>query len=159
MRWFEAKKVIKGCVENWQALKRQFNGKEREIVEQAYLVVSYSAGQIELSGLTLEAIALNHPKLLAQTYFNLNFVNLVKKKIWLMNQNQKYQRDLEWIETKIKNINMNLIELSPFTVEVRFKQLNFELIRKLKESELCDKSKTDMSNASIRVVLKGASNG
>lgn len=159
MKWLEAKKSIRGCVENWQILNQQFNSEEREILESAYLVVSYSAGQIELSGLTPEAIALNHPNLLAQTYFNVNFVNLVKKKAWLMNHSQKNQKALEWTEAKIKNINMDSIELNPFTVQLRFRQLNFELIRKLKESELCDKSKTDMTNVSIKVVLKDASNG
>jgi hypothetical protein len=154
MKWLDAKKFINGSVKNWQILKEQFNGKEREILESAYLVVSYSAGQIELSALTPEAIALNHPKLLAQTCFNVNFVNLMKKKAWLMNHSQKNQKALGWIETKIRNINMDMIEIVPVTVELRFRQLNFYLIQRLKDSEYCDKANTDMSKVSIRVVLK-----
>lgn len=102
---------------------------------------------------------MNHPNLLAQTYINVNFVNLVKKKAWLTSHSQKNQKALEWTGAKIKSINMDLIEIVPFAVEIRFRQLNFELIRKLKESELCDKSRTNMTNASIRVVLKGDGNG
>lgn len=156
MKWLEAKKFIRGCVENWQTLKQQFNGKERKIVEQDYLVLDYSDDQIELSGLTLDNIALFHQGLLAKTYTNANFIRLVKRKIELMNQIEKNQKILEWTEKQIKNINMNLIELNPFTVELRFGQLDFDLIQKLKDSEYCDKQNTDMSRISIRVALKGS---
>ena len=155
MTWFETKRYIDSCKLSWQILKQEFNGKEREILEQAYLVVNYSAGQIELSRLTLEAIALHHSHLLKQSYF----IELVKKKIWLRDQNQKHQngklqRDLEWTEAQIKKINVSMVELNPFTVEVRFKQLNFGLIQRLKKSKFVDQSKIDMTKVSIKVVLK-----
>lgn len=154
MTWFEAKKYINSCKLSWQTLKQEFNGKEREILEQAYLVVDYHTGQIELSKLTLEGIALCHSHLLKQGYF----IGLVKKKIWLIEQNQKhqngkFQKDLEWTERQIKNMEPR-IELNPFTIEVRFQQLNFGLIQKLKQSEYCDKANTEMSKVSIRVALK-----
>ena len=155
MRWFEAKKVIRGCLQSWQNLKQQFNGKEREIIEKAYLILDYSDGQIELSGLTLDKIALNHHGLLIKTYANANFIRLLKRKIELMNQVEKTQKILEWTIKQIKNANTELIELNPFTVEIRFKQLNFELIQKIKQSKYCDKQNTDMSRVSIRVALKG----
>jgi hypothetical protein len=154
MRWSEAEKFIKGCVENWQALKQKFNGKEREILEKTYLVVDYSGGQIELSGLTLDNIALSHQGLFAKTYANANFIRLVKRKIELMNQIEKAQKILEWTEKQIKNSNTDLIELIPFRVEVRFKQLNFDLIQSLKDSVYCDKQNTDMTRVSIKVALK-----
>jgi hypothetical protein len=47
-----------------------------------------------------------------------------------------------------------LIELIPFRVEVRFKQLNFDLIQSLKDSVYCDKQNTDMTRVSIKVALK-----
>lgn len=155
MTWFEAKRYINSCKLSWQILKQEFNGKEREILEQAYLVVDYHAGQIELSKLTLECIALHHSHLLRQSYF----IGIVKKKIWLIEQNQKhqngkFQKDLEWIERHIKNVEPK-IELNSFTIEVRFQQLNFELIQKLKNSDHCDKTRTEMSRINIRVILKG----
>jgi len=155
MTWFNAKRYIESCVESWQVLKAQFDGKEREILEKkSYLVIDYHTGQIELSRLTLEAIALHHPHLLKQSYF----IELVKKKVWLRDQNQKHQngklqKDLEWTEARIKTMEPK-IELNPFTIEVRFQQLNFGLIQRLKKSKFVDRSKIDITKVSIKVVLK-----
>lgn len=156
MTWAETKKFVRGCVENWKTLtlKSQFNGKDREILEKTYLVLDYSDGQIELSGLTLDNIALNHQGLLAKTYANANLIRLVRRKIELVNQIEKTRKILEWTIRQIEKSNTELIELNPFTVELRFKQLNFELIQRLKQSEYCDKANTDMSRVSIRVALK-----
>ncbi|MFH1798304.1 MAG: hypothetical protein ABH844_03010 [Candidatus Omnitrophota bacterium] len=157
MTWAETKKFVRGCVENWKTLtlKSQFNGKDREILEKTYLVLDYSDGQIELSGLTLDNIALNHQGLLAKTYANASFIRLVKKKIELNQQMNKTRKILEWTIKQIKNANTELLELNPFTVEVRFKQLNFDLIQRLKYSEHCDRQNTEMGRISIKVALKG----
>ena len=99
---------------------------------------------------------MHHSSLLIETDFNLEFVKLVKKRDLLMGQIKGFQdRDvLQHITRQIERINTGVLQLNEFRVEARFTQLKFDLIQKLKDSEFVDKSKTDMSLVSIRVVLR-----
>jgi len=156
MNFLEAKNYIKNCEQNWESLKNQFNGRERQLLNDAYLVISYDFGQFNLSEFRVEDIALHHSSLLIETDFNLEFVKLVKKRDLLMGQIKGFQdRDvLQHITRQIERINTGVLQLNEFRVEARFTQLKFDLIQKLKDSEFVDKSKTDMSLVSIRVVLR-----
>lgn len=155
MNFLEAKNYIQGCVNNWESLKSQFEGKERQLLEQSYLVVANASGQVNLSEFNPENIALHHSSLFIPTDATLDFMKLVKKKVSLLNEIEKLQRSVYWMSEQIGRRNKELLQIGAFTIEVRFNQLDYKLIHKLKQSEIVDKDKTDMSNASIRVVLKG----
>jgi len=60
---------------------------------------------------------------------------------------------MEKFKKVISGIDKDELSFKFFTVELRFPTLNMELIQKVKYSKFCDKNRTEMSKACIKVVL------
>lgn len=154
MNFSEALKHIDKCRRGWEALKTQFTGGERKLLEDSYLVIAYPRGQLLPAEFTPEFVAEKHRDLFGSSPPNIDFLKILNRRRAILGEIESLKKDLYWINSQIGRRNISLLEVNDFNVEVRFNNLDFDLIQKLKESEFSDKEKTDMSKASIRVVLK-----
>ncbi|MBU0478733.1 hypothetical protein KKC91_09225 [bacterium] len=150
MDYQESELQIKGAVKDFMKLRESFN---HEVLEDSYLVLDYGKGQIPLSKLGLAEMGF-HEALLVKNERGKYLINLAQKRGVVEYQIQELKKILDGIDRRISKVNVIGLELNPFTIEVRFRTLNSELIQKIKQSEFCDSEKTDMSLASIRIILR-----
>ncbi|RLI97080.1 MAG: hypothetical protein DRO96_01575 [Candidatus Aenigmatarchaeota archaeon] len=154
MNLVQAKQYIKQCSESLDAVRKKFSFDEQKVLDQAYLVVCFGSTQVELRELSPECLSQDHQEVLVNSSSKNWLVRLVRRKAWIQKQIESLQKDLVSVNRQLTNANENWIFLRDFTLELRFTQLDFGLIQKLKRSPIADREKTDMSRASIRIILK-----
>lgn len=155
MNWLEAKQHIKGCIGSFEKLKNCFSGEERKILEKTYVVLNFNGkGQTNLPR-DMDSLLLNIDIAIVACKNNGSFLYFLKKRQEIKNKIASLESYLRYLEKRINDaIIEGKIEVSPFTVEIRFEELNFDVIQKIKQTDFCDREKTDMSKTSIRIVLK-----
>lgn len=163
MNWKTAEKVIETCKDRFHILKQEYN-----LRSSTYLVVDYGRGQAKISEFALERVAIEHKELFQENSDSLRLIQLIEERDELLKQIEsvkgkkshsksylcRQQVELESMEKEIQGFDKENLELTRFTIELRFSTLDIDLVQKLKRSEFCDTEKTDPSKASIRVVLK-----
>ncbi|MCK5605608.1 hypothetical protein KAR91_27185 [Candidatus Pacearchaeota archaeon] len=154
MNLSQDKHYIQRCVASFEKIKSRFSREERGVLDKAYLVVCCEGNQLEISMLNPESLGKNYCSLLSNCSSKDWLVRLVRKKSWIQKQISELQKDLVYVNRQVSNVSEDRLWLKDFTVELRFGQLDFDLIEKLKHTEITDKKRTMMSRASIRIIIK-----
>lgn len=153
MNLSEAKIYVRRCKESFEKFKARFSREERKVLDGAKLVVCVGCEQIELNELYPKELGMNHQKCLAHSSTKKWLMHLVNQQACIENQIEQLNKDLSYVKRQIYHVSEHRLELHPFTAQLRFETLDFALIDKLKNSEISDKQHTNMSRASIRIIL------
>lgn len=154
MNLFEAKNHVKRCKESFEKVKSLFSSEERRVLDGVSIVVCSQGNQLELSRLNAECLGGKYSDMLSPSSSKNWLVRLVKRKVWIQKKIDELKKDLVYVNRQLTNVSETRLELNSFTVELRFGQLDYDLIENLKHSEITDKYKTMMSRASIRIIIK-----
>ena len=154
MNLLQVKNYVQKCKKSFEKVKTLFSVDERGVLDGAYFVVCFGEKQLEVSELSPENIGTNFCGVLSNSSSKDWLVRLVRKKAWIQKQIDQLQKDLVSVKKQLANANEEWLWLKEFTVELRFKQLDYGLIQKLKRSSITDRDKTEMSRASIKIIVK-----
>lgn len=148
MNWNEFVEEKKSYKKAWELLKEGFSGDERKFLDRSYLVAATRTDgyeQVHFDFSDPGHVAKDCPGFFAQDRNYDQFINLLKR--------YEKSSDKDAAE-KIREFDTSRLNVRPFTVEVRFPTVKMDIIKKVKRSGYCDRDLTDMSDASINVVLK-----
>ena len=135
----------------WQALKDELDGEVRKYLDRSTLAIDYGKGCFEYRIDDLLSLAVEHPDFFVKDKKGFELLAIAKEYIDAKDKDPKAKntaiRKAEKFDTKHLYISDN-------NGEVRFPGLRIDFIQKIKQSRHVDHGMTDMSKASIRVVLK-----
>ena len=158
MNFSQARDYIRSCIHNWNLLKNMFEGRKKQILENAYLVIDYhcssGCGQFSIRDFSAGMIAENHPALVIDSEAGRKLVRLARQRKILKSRMEEIEKNLKWIERKMCALE-NETELNDFSVEIRFRQLDFGLVEQIKKTPFIDRNKTYMLKGAIKIALKG----
>ena len=150
MKWNDFVKEKERYLRLWSELKKEYDGKMKKFLDKSYMVVAYYPGQVELDESPL-SIAQNNKKFLVEDKRGEEFIKLAgeyKKADWKGDAGQK-----DKLAKRIAVFDISQLSVIEHRFELRFPTVAIDLIQELKASKYCNKELTDMSKASIRVVL------
>jgi len=172
MHWAELEKRIEIAKKSWQLIKKDPGREPRsiEFLSKSFLVLANRSGQIKLKELEhdgLRKIATEHASFFKRTEQNLRFLRLCRN----LQNLEKYSQRLRPRNTQLSQVRMKMDNLKrqidaydatqlafsdELSVEIRFPKVRIQLIQRLKHHALVDSTRTSMSLASIRVILRSA---
>ena len=135
----------------WQALKDEFAGEVRKYLDRSTLAVDYGKGCFECSMNGLLSLAVEHPDFFVKDKKGFELLAIAKQYIDAKNKDPKAKNAAMH---KAKIFDTKHLQIVDNNGEVRFPGLRIDFIQKIKQSRHVDHGMTDMSKASIRVVLK-----
>jgi len=170
MLFGELLSAIQEAEKAWETITQDV-GKDNEThqyLSKAYLVLHTRYVQMPVKNLSnlLAGLILNQPKVLKQTKVNNAFIELCKtmsshvSQLGKLNpETQQWKKtvdNLEESKKKIADFDISLLDFDDsITIEVRFSpSIKTDIIQQIKKHPKVDSSKTWMSTASIRVILK-----
>lgn len=172
MKWNELLGQIEIARQNWEII-RSDTGTEKEaqaFLKDSYLVLSNILSQADMSNFEGEVYRGEVIKynFLKNTPANNEFIRLSQAVKSIQNhlkglfqgtaEYKKAQATLNAAEKNLKGFDFSTLEfLDDIMVELRFPTLKIEIIQKIKTHSLVDAEQTNLSKASIRVVIKSSS--
>jgi hypothetical protein len=156
MKYIEINKPIEAGKKILKELKKKYSNLD------AYIVVSSRFGQL-YPGATVESALRSYSKLFvecpqkAELLYLIEDTNKIEMKIKYMS-NKEEQEHLKKHKDKIlKQINDKgndlLIDIESTNIELRFGELDHDLINEIRCDPLIDVARTSQTKASIRIVL------
>lgn len=115
---------------------------------RAYLVLSLRDGQTKLDGELADSIR-EFPSLLLDSTAKTKILELIKK---LKPKEATKPKQIQ-LKAELKDLAKDLEFDGSVQVELRFHDLDYDLVWKLQSDELVDRELTPQSRASIRIVL------
>ena len=115
---------------------------------RAYLVLSLRNGQTKLDGKLADSIR-EFPSLLLDSTAKTKILELIKK---LKPKEATKPKQIQ-LKAELKDLAKDLEFDGSVQVELRFHDLDYDLVWKLQSDELVDRELTPQSRASIRIVL------
>lgn len=151
MDWVEFLKKREAYKATWKKLRAEFSGDIRNYLENSYLIVVY-AGYKDMPFELYEplSIALQFPDFIIKDENSVYLLDIAGRYKASKHDDQRKQR----IMKEVEKIDTVLLAVVDFQVEIRFSFLKFDYIQRIKQSAYCNTQLTDMSQLSIRVVIK-----
>jgi hypothetical protein len=155
-KWTEFIRLKAAYKDTFQKMQKEFDEETAKYLKKAYIViVCFSDGvftQIPFNVNDAYTIALDYSPILVPTAESVAYISLVKEHDKV--KEDKDKKPAEKVREKIEKFKVEKLDVQKFRVEVRFPYVDMEYIQRVKTSEFCDRELTEMSRASINVVLK-----
>jgi hypothetical protein len=151
--WSDFRNIQEGYARNWKLLKEESDDDMRDFLNRAYLVIVYGEYREDMSFNKgdARAVVTDNPGFFVKDKYSAAFLEMgAKARVY----RDKKADPPEGFYDKFAGFDSGPIGIVPFVVEVRFPTVRIEAIQRVKNSQYCDRTLTDMSRASIRVVLK-----
>ena len=132
--------------------KRQFDRIRQKYPDlKAYLVLSLPGGQTEIDSSPKQILS-KFPAMVVDDSAKTNALDIISR-LKTLEWQAKVGPETEQLINQLDQITARLKYDEKCQVEIRFKDLNYDLIWKLQMDDLVDRNLTPQSKASIRIVL------
>ena len=132
--------------------KRQFDRIRQKYPDlKAYLVLSLPGGQTEIDSSPKQILS-KFPAMVVDDSAKTNALDIISR-LKTLEWQAKVGPETEQLINQLDQITTRLKYDEKCQVEIRFKDLNYDLIWKLQMDDLVDRNLTPQSKASIRIVL------
>ena len=153
----------------WQATKaRQSDPVLLKFMNQSYLVLMFPAEncgayEVPLTQMSFDdnpyKIALDHPDFFIASSASRKLISLAGRfnaldEIPTLKLSEAQVSEKERLNKEILRFDLSGLRVIPSQAEIRFPTMDMDAIRAIKYTLCCDVVRTDMSDVSIRVVLK-----
>ena len=135
----------------WQALKDELEGEIKEYINRSKLVIDYEQWQHPYNFNDVLSIAVDYPNFLVKDKAGAEIIDIAKR---YKNAKEKDKEEKKKAVREAHEFDVERLYVIDNTGEIRFPELRIDFIQKIKHSCHVDHEMTDMSKASIRVVLK-----
>lgn len=154
MNWNEFLQRKAEYKKTWENLKLEYSGDVdiTKFLNKSSLIVFYNFKQIEMYEDAV-GIAKNAPDFFIRNQYNSEFIKIVEAYKVAEKDPEKGKKDV--FSKQILEFDVQGLKVAPNRPEIRFPTVDMSIIQQLKKSKYCDQEATNMSRASIRVILIG----
>jgi len=152
MKWNDFLKRKDEYKTTWDKLKDEYKEPIRKFLDKSYLDIFFNGKQIEF-GADAYSIALENPSFFIKDKYFDEYLELVRA----YKAVEKFfkSEDKEDAMADLKEFDVSNLSVVPNRPEIVFPTVDIDFIQEVKKSKYCDQDATNMSKASIRIILIG----
>jgi hypothetical protein len=152
MEWNDFIKRKEDYQKTWSMLKAEYADSIRKFLDKSYIDIFSNGKNISFNA-DAYAIAQEVPGFFIQDKFFNEYTELIKEYKAVEKLIKSKEKD-EILE-ELKEFDDSSLSVGPNRAEIVFPTVDMDLIQEIKKSKYCDQAATNMSKASIRVILIG----
>ena len=135
----------------WQELKDEFEDEVRKYLDRSNLVISYGKWQYPYNTNDVLSVAIDYPDFFVKDKAGHEIIDIAKQ---YKDAKERDSEEKNKAICKAHEFDLEHLYVVDNTGEIRFPELRIDFIQKIKQSRHVDHGMTNMSKASINVVLR-----